>query len=234
MDRGKIYIIPISISENTLAHITPVVISHIHRIKHYAVERARTARRFISSTNPPYKLEEVRLVEIGKHQNQNDQKQIWAWLDQGYDLGIMSESGMPGIADPGQEVIKQAHEKGIHVIPLTGPSSILLALGASGMNGQNFRFAGYLPIKENEVIQKLKELEKRTLSTGESQIFIETPYRNDRLMTLLTKHINDKIRLCISADITGKSEYIKTKTIKSWKSEKEEIGKRPCIFILGR
>ena len=232
MSKGKIYLIPIQIADDNLQHIPPIVIHRLHTIMHLAAERVRTARRFISKTKPPHKIDSIKFTEITKkEENFND---VWKWIEEGHDVGILSESGMPGIADPGQKIVHQAHQKDIRVIPLTGPSSIFLALSASGMNGQSFKFHGYLPIKENQLNTELKKLEKRILSSSETQIFIETPYRNDRLLKSLSKTLNQDIRLCVAADITGENEMIKTMPLKSWSQSGIEIGKRPCIFLLSR
>lgn len=197
------------------------------------MERARTARRFIKSTNPPYKIDELTIIEIDKKgiQYLNEVKNLFS---SNTDVGLISESGMPAIADPGSEVVSLAHKSGYAIKPLTGPSSLFLALAASGMNGQSFAFRGYLPIKEGEITQKLKQLENKILKDNQTQIFIETPYRNDRMFKILINKLPSKIRLCIAKDVTGNEEYIKTLTIQDWKKNTIHIGKIPTIYLLGQ
>ena len=197
------------------------------------VERARTARRFIKSTKPPHKIEELTIIEIDKKGNQY-LKEVQSLFSTNTDVGLISESGMPAIADPGSEVVSLAHKSGYSVKPLTGPSSLFLALAASGMNGQSFAFRGYLPIKEGEISQKLKQLEIKILKENQTQIFIETPYRNDRMFKILINKLPSKIRLCIAKDVTGNEEYIKTLSIQAWKKNNIIIGKIPTIYLLGQ
>ena len=194
----------------------------IHGLKHFVVERARTARRFIKSTNPPYRIEELTIIEIDKKGDQY-LAEVKTLFSDNRNVGLISESGMPAIADPGSEVVSLAHKHGVTVKPLTGPSSLFLALSASGLNGQSFAFRGYLPIKENEIIQKIKQLETIILKENQTQIFIETPYRNERIFKFLTQKLSAKIRLCIAKDVTGQEEYIKTRTISEWKKHPTSI-----------
>lgn len=205
----------------------------IHKIKYFIVERARTARRFIKLTKPSYRIDELTILEITQ-EDDNYIQQCMQWLESGHDVGLISESGMPAIADPGSKIISRLHNHNIKIKPCVGPSSILLGLAASGLNGQNFTFHGYLPIKENQLKSKLKTLEAIIQKTSQSQIFIETPYRNDRLMGILLKSLSSKIKLCLAIDITGKNESIITKTIHQWKNAHFPIGKVPCLFILGK
>ncbi len=231
MQSGRLYLIPIEITDDGMSAIPAYNISIIHNIKHYIVERARTARRFISRTNPPHPISDIEFIEIDE--SRDSIRQCMTWLKQGHNVGVMSESGMPGIADPGQKVVDAAHKANIHIIPLVGPNSIMLALSASGMSGQNFAFNGYLPIKENELKSELKHLESQVLKRKQTQICIETPYRNDRLLKNILDQLNQNIKLCIARDITGKEEMIKTQTIAQWKKENIVIGKWPTIFLLG-
>jgi len=204
----------------------------IHSTKHYIVERARTARRFIKLTNPPYRIEDLEIVEIPR-EGLSHLRQLADWCMEGYHVGVMSESGMPGIADPGNSIVAYAHAHKIKVKVGSGPSSIIMALAASGLNGQNFAFNGYLPIKENELRKCLKSLEIKILKEKQSQIFIEAPYRNDRMFQFLLKEMKPDIKLCIARDITGASEFISTASISEWKKQKVKIDKHPTIFILG-
>ena len=204
----------------------------IHGLKHFVVERARTARRFIKSTNPPYRIEELTIIEIDKKGDQY-LAEVKTLFSDNRNVGLISESGMPAIADPGSEMVSLAHKHGVTVKQLTEPSSLFLALSASGLNGQSFAFRGYLPIKENEIIQKIKQLETIILKENQTQIFIETPYRNERIFKFLTQKLSAKIRLCIAKDVTGQEEYIKTRTISEWKKHPTSIGKIPTIYLIG-
>ncbi len=234
MIKGKIHILPTFISENNLASIPHATIEAIHKIKYFVVERARTARRYISLTKPPYKIEELSMVEINAKQLSHIET-VLNWIHSGKNVGLISESGIPSVADPGSDIISIAHQKGISVIPHTGPSSIITALSASGFNGQNFCFRGYLPIKDNELSQEIKKLETIVNRKDQTQIFIETPYRNDRMFKILISSLNKECKLCVAKDITGKNEFIKTKAIKDWvKLSSFSIGKYPCIFLIGK
>lgn len=212
--------------------IPPETVQLIHSTKHYIVERARTARRFIKLTKPPYRIEELEIIEIPR-EGQFHIKQLAEWCKDGLHVGIMSESGMPGVADPGNSMVAYAHAHKIKVKVASGPSSIIMALAASGLNGQNFTFNGYLPIKENELRKRLKVIENKILKEKQSQIFIEAPYRNDRMFQFLLKEMRPDIKLCIARDITGEFELIMTASISDWKKQIIKIGKHPTIFILG-
>lgn len=197
------------------------------------MERARTARRYIKATNPPYRIEELTIIELDKRDDHKNEIAITELLDQKKDFGLISESGMPGVADPGSEVVTLAHKRGWTVRPLVGPSSLLLALAASGLNGQNFKFEGYLPVKEAPLKKALSQIVNTITRAKTTFIFIETPYRNDRLLATLLKELPGHISLCIARDISGKEEYIKTATVKEWKKKKVVLGKLPTVFLLG-
>ncbi|MBT8188951.1 MAG: SAM-dependent methyltransferase [Saprospiraceae bacterium] len=197
------------------------------------MERLRTARRYLRACGHPKKIDELQFFEFDKN-GPNDFTTIENWLRQGHSVGVISESGMPGIADPGSELVSWAHGKGIPVRPLVGPSSIPLALAASGLNGQNFCFSGYLPIKENDLKKKLESLESQIFKNNQTQVFIETPYRNDRMLKMLKTYLNKNIKLCIARDVTGQDELIMCKKIGQWLNEKITIGKYPCVFLLGK
>jgi len=232
MQKGQLFIIPIQIADNATSSLPQSTIDIIHSTKYYIVERARTARRFISQTKPPYKIEELQILEF-EDSSANINSCI-QWLKEGHSVGVMSESGMPGLADPGQLMCSEAHKEQIKIIPLVGPNSILMAMAASGLNGQNFAFGGYLPIKEPELKKRLKSIEGRIMNENQTQIFIETPYRNDRLLKAFIQSMNSNIKLCIASDITGDSEMIKTQSILHWKKNLPSIGKIPTIFLLGK
>ena len=229
---GHILLIPTVISEDTLIQIPKGTITSIHETTHFVVERSRTARRFIKTTNPPYEISSLNIIEIDQD-GLDYINTAMSWLQQGHNVGVISESGMPGIADPGSDLVIKAHSKGIKVKPLVGPSSIFLSLAAIGLNGQNFCFNGYLPIKENELKSKLKQLESLIQKTRQTQIFIETPYRNDRMLKFLVKNLNPNIKLCVAKDITGDEESITTRRVSDWKNLDFQIGKIPTIFLIG-
>lgn len=230
---ATLYLVPCTISDDSLDVIPESTISVLHSIKHFIAERARTARRFIKSTTPPYTIDELSIVEFDR--DHDAIKEALKWLANGHPVGVISESGIPGIADPGSEIVREAHKKGIKVVPLTGPNSILLALSASGLNGQSFAFNGYLSIKDHELINDIKKYESRVFKENQTQIFIETPYRNDRLLKNLVKHLSPDLKLCIAKDLTGPQEIVKTRPIRKWATMPEfEIGKYPTIFLIGK
>ncbi|HTN45632.1 MAG TPA: SAM-dependent methyltransferase [Flavipsychrobacter sp.] len=226
-----VYLIPIPIAEGKLDTLSRDVYTIIPSLQHFFIENTRTARRFIKSIYPEADIDAMQFSEIDKH-NGADMRQLKEWLKQGKDIGVMSESGCPGIADPGADLVALAQEMEIRVVPLVGPSSVLLALMASGFNGQRFCFNGYLPIKEPLRGKAIKELEQYSQKNRQTQIFIETPYRNNSLLNDFLKHCSDNTRLCIAYDITGEAASIITKTIKQWKQEKPVLEKQPCVFLL--
>lgn len=214
--------------------IPPSTIQVIHGLKHIIAERARTTRRFIKSTKPPYAISDLNIIEID-NDNIDYLQTLDTWFNLDIPIGLISESGMPSVADPGSLVVKKAHEKNIPVSPLVGPSSILLALAASGLNGQSFTFHGYLPIKSNDLKKKIGFIESQALKYNQTQIFIETPYRNDRMLDSLKDCLSPITRLCIARDITGPNEMIVCKPISKYRADRKlKIGKEPCIFIIGK
>jgi len=230
---GKLYLIPTTLGETEPLEVLPISIKRaIENINHYVVENEKSARRFIKKISPRKSQPNLHLSLLNKY---TEAAAIPTFLDpclEGIDMGVLSEAGAPGIADPGAEVVKFAHEKNIQVIPLVGPSSIFLALMASGMNGQNFAFNGYLPIDAGERKKAVKKLERVSRENDQSQIFIETPYRNDKLLAELVRSLSPKTNLCIACDITLPTEYIATKSIGDWKNSPVELHKRPAIFII--
>ncbi|WP_130735587.1 SAM-dependent methyltransferase [Flavobacterium sp. J27] len=235
---GKLYLIPCTLSnpgETTVApeDVLPQTIKRsIDFIDFFIVENEKTARRFIKSIHPEKKQSDLQLALLNKHTETAEHFTMIKPLLEGKNIGLLSESGCPGIADPGAVIVKIAHEKGIQVVPLVGPSSILLALMASGMNGQSFAFNGYLPIDANEKKNELKYYERLSQEKNQSQLFIETPYRNNKLVDDLLQILQPNTYLCIACDITLPTEFIKTKTIAEWKKNKADLHKRPCIFII--
>ena len=204
-------------------------------LDYYIVENTRSARRFLSKAGVARPIEELEFVELNEHTtSQSDVERMLKPILEGRSAGVISEAGVPGIADPGADIVALAHRNGIRVVPLVGPSSIVMVMMASGQNGQSFAFVGYLPIKEGERAQRIKQLERRAQQENQAQIFIEAPYRNLKLMESLLKTLSPKMRLSVAADITSENEYIVTRTIEEWKrSPKPEIEKRPTIFVLG-
>ncbi|HTO36222.1 MAG: SAM-dependent methyltransferase [Flavobacteriaceae bacterium] len=230
---GKLYLIPATLGEISPDDVLPHTIKRsIDFINDYIVENEKTARRFIKSVNPEKNQASLKIQVLNKHTQPEEYTEMLQPCFQGRNIGLMSEAGCPGIADPGAVIVKQAHERGIQVVPLVGPSSVLLALMSSGMNGQNFAFNGYLPIDKNEKKDALKKLEKQSSDKNQTQIFIETPYRNNKLVEDLLQVLNPSTRLCIAADITLPSEFIKTRTVQEWKKNKVDLHNRPTIFII--
>tara|TARA_R110001592_G_scaffold8084_8_gene44337 strand:- start:3113 stop:3835 length:723 start_codon:yes stop_codon:yes gene_type:complete len=230
---GNVYLIPSTLGDMAPFEVLPISIKQtIERLDHYIVENEKTARHFIKKISPRKSQPSLKLFVLNKF---TETQEIPSFLNpclDGFDVGILSEAGCPGIADPGAAVVKIAHEKNIQVIPLVGPSSILLALMASGMNGQNFAFNGYLPIDSTARKKYIKNLERKSKEDNQSQIFIETPYRNNKMLEELIKTLAPSTRICVAADITLPTEYIKTKTAINWKNENVDLHKRPAIFII--
>lgn len=232
--KGKIYLIPTYLGEeNNDSKIFPLEnIAVINKINYYIVENARTARRNLKQMGLTKKIEDLTIFELDKHDKNLDYKKLLEPVFTGNDIGVLSEAGCPGIADPGSEVVKQAHKLDISVVPLIGASSIFLSLMASGFNGQNFKFHGYLPIKNPERTKKIKDLEISAHKHNETQIFIETPYRNNQLLNDLVTNCSPHTQLCIACDITLETEFIKTKSIEFWKKNPIDLNKRPVVFLI--
>lgn len=230
---GKLYLIPTTLGEMNPEDVMPQTIKRsIDFIDDYIVENDKTARKFIKSIAPDKKQAELRLSLLNKHTESSDYQKMIQPLLEGRNVGLMSEAGCPGVADPGAVIVKLAHEKGIQVVPLVGPSSILLAIMASGMNGQSFTFNGYLPIDANEKKNALKQLERLSFEKNQSQLFIETPYRNNKIFEDMLATLQPNTHICVACDITLPTEFIKTLTVNDWKKNKVDLHKRPCIFII--
>jgi len=219
-------------ADNTSNFMAPEILTVIKGTKIFLVENIRTARRFISSLNLGVAIEDLQFHELSKKTPSHEINRLLSPLKNGHDIGVMSESGCPGVADPGAAAAAGAHRMGARVAPLTGPSSILLALMASGLNGQNFTFHGYLPIDKNDRSKAARSLEKESQRQSRTQIFIETPYRNQQMFETLLQACQPETKLCIGVDITGKEEQIETHTISEWKKIKWELHKRPAVFLL--
>jgi 16S rRNA (cytidine1402-2'-O)-methyltransferase len=230
---GKLYLIPTTLGEMNHEDVLPQTIKRsIDFIDDYIVENEKTARKFIKQVQPEKKQPELNLFLLNKHTDSKSHLDFIKPLLEGKNVGLMSEAGCPGVADPGAVIVKLAHEKGIQVVPLVGPSSILLAIMASGMNGQSFTFNGYLPIDKSEKKQALKTLEKLSFDKNQSQLFIETPYRNNKILEDILQTLQPNTLLCIACDITLPTEYIKTMSINLWKKQKVDLHNRPAIFII--
>ncbi len=231
-NNGKLFLIPTVIAENTEDEVIPPHIrTNLIDIQHFLVEDIRTARRFLSSLKLYEKIESLSFSILDKDTLEEDLMRLFKPLFEGNNLGVLSESGCPGIADPGALAVKFAHYHQIRVIPLVGPSSILLALMASGLNGQNFAFQGYLPIESNQAGKAIKALEKISKEKNQTQVFIETPYRNNALFSNLLKNLLPETRLCLALDVTGEKEFIMTKSIKNWRLQPIELPKSPAVFL---
>ena len=231
--KGKLYLIPTRLGDNPPLEVLPLSIKKIiESVNDYIVENEKTARRFIKRISPKKSQSKLVIHILNKY---TDSIELPAFLDaclKGKTVGLLSEAGCPGVADPGADIVQLAHEKDIQVVPLVGPSSILLALMSSGMNGQSFTFNGYLPIDKSERKMELKRLERLSSEYKQSQIFIETPYRNNKLLEDICGSLHVNTRVCVACDITLPTEFIKTKTVKNWKSTTVDLHKRPTIFII--
>lgn len=234
---ATLYLIPCPISDDTaVADVTPAANQAIiDSLDYFIVENTRSARRFLSKSGYAKAIDEATFVELNEHTiSPTEIARMIEPLKAGRSAGVISEAGVPAVADPGQAVVELCHKHNIRVVPLVGPSSILMAVMASGLSGQSFAFNGYLPIKEPERSKTIKRLESRARTEHQSQLFIEAPYRNVKLLEQMLKSLNPDTRLCIACDITSKSEYIRTQTVAQWrKSTMPDIQKRPTIFIIG-
>ncbi len=230
---ATLYLIPTTLGETALDRILPANNANIiSALKYFIVEDVRTARRFLKKTNPTIVIDDLTFFTLNQHTSPAEISTFLKPMTDGHDVGIISEAGCPAIADPGADVVALAQQKQFKVVPLVGPSSILLALMASGFNGQSFAFVGYLPIQPADRSKALKKLENKVYSESQSQIFIETPYRNMKMLDEIISACQPTTKLCIAADITLDTEFIQTKNLKDWKKQLPDLNKRPCIFIL--
>ena len=231
---GTLYLIPVTLGEDNITQVLPPdVVNITQRLDSFVVESEKSARHFLSTIKTIRPVRELTLNLLNEHTEQKDVNALLAPLLAGKDVGLMSDAGCPGVADPGAKLVELAHQKGIRVIPFVGPSSILLSLMASGFNGQQFTFLGYLPVDKTQRNQKLKEIEKRSLTNKETQIFIETPYRNQHMLEAIMSVCQPNTKLCIACDVSLTTELISSKTIASWrKSPLPDLHKRPTIFLL--
>lgn len=233
---GKLYLIPTTLgSETEPLEVMPISVKKvIEQIDYYIVENEKSARRFIKKIAPK-KLQPMLTIKLlDKYAIEEETQKYLDVCEQGFNVGLLSEAGVPAIADPGASIVKLAHQKNIRVVPLVGPSSILMAMMSSGFNGQNFAFNGYLPIDKGDRKRKIKELERTARDKNQSQIFIETPYRNEKMFADLKLTLSPQTQLCIAVDITLPTEYIKTMSIKDWKHQQPDLHKKPAIFIIDK
>ncbi len=229
---GKLYLIPSIISDDTQTLVLPPrLLQTLPGISHFLVENVRTARRFLSSLKIYPGIEPLQFNVLDKDTPLEAMREMFAPIFSGSDMGVLSESGCPGIADPGALAVSFAHANGITVVPLVGPSSILLALMASGLNGQRFAFHGYLPVQEGELVSAIRELERESSKRNQTQIFIETPYRNNRLMAAMLKVLRPDTELCVALDLTGAAEKIRTAKVNAWKAQRVDFPKLPLVFL---
>lgn len=231
--KASLFLIPVTLGETDHAKVLPIYNREIIlQIRHFIVENIRTARRFLKKTDPAIVIDDLTFYELNKHTTPEQVGGYLAPLAKGEHVGIISEAGCPAIADPGADVVAIAQRQHYPVVPLVGPSSILMALMASGFNGQSFAFQGYLPIEGNERTQAIKKLENRIYAEHQTQIFIETPYRNDKLADELIRLCRPSTRLCIASNITCDDESIHTRTMQEWKGKLPDMHKKPTIFLL--
>ncbi|MBT8245821.1 MAG: SAM-dependent methyltransferase [Winogradskyella sp.] len=231
--KGKLYLIPTRLGDNPPLEVLPLSIKKIiEQLDDYIVENEKTARRFIKRVVPSKSQPNLKLKVLNKYTQESELNSFLEPCLNGISMGIISEAGCPAIADPGADIVSIAHAMNIKVVPLVGPSSVLLALMSSGMNGQSFTFNGYLPIDKKERKQQIKALERRSSELNQTQLFIETPYRNNQMLADLSATLHPNTRVCVACDLTLPTEYIKTQSAKDWKNNTEDFHKRPAIFII--
>ena len=233
MIESALYLIPVPLSEGAVENVLPASnLALVGEIKHFVVEHVRSARRFLKKCDRSINIDELTFYELNRHTDPNAIADYLQPLERGEAMGVISEAGCPAIADPGADVVAIAQRKGLKVRPLVGPSSILMGLMGSGFNGQSFAFLGYLPIDQGERARKFKEMERLIRNDNQTQIFIETPYRNNKLMAEMCKQLPGNLALCVATDITGAGEKIVTKTVREWAHSKYDFDKVPTIFLL--
>ena len=233
MFNGKLYLIPTPLGEGDPAQVLPVsVLEIIPTLTCFVVEEVRTARRFLSAAGLKGHIADLEFHELNEHTDPRQVEELAGLFADGRNVGLLSEAGLPAVADPGALLVALCHRHGIEVVPLVGPSSLMMALMASGLNGQSFAFVGYIPAKTEERRAALRNLEKRSASARQSQILIETPYRNDSLMADMLGCLAGSTRLCVAANLTCPDQFICTRTVAQWKQHPVTIGKRPCVFVL--
>jgi len=231
---GTLYLIPVPLGPTSPASaLTPDVLAAIKPLTHFVVEQAKTARAFLKAVGTVLPLQELKLEELNEHTRADALEALLSPLRAGHDIGLLSEAGCPAVADPGANLVALAQKENIRVVPFIGPSSLLLSLMASGLNGQRFAFQGYLPAKEVDRSKALRELEAESRKKQQTQLFIETPYRNRQMFDAILSSCQAATRLCVATDLTLPGEYIRTQTIETWKKQTPpEIERRPTVFLL--
>ena len=233
MPEVAIYLIPVTLGDTAIDHVLPSYNKEvIFGIRHFIVEDVRSARRFLKKVDSSINIDALTFYPLNKHTSAQEMSTYLSPLAQGNPMGVISEAGCPAVADPGADVIAVAQRKNYKVVPLVGPSSIILSVMASGFNGQSFAFNGYLPVEQSDRIRKIKELEQRAYNENQTQIFIETPYRNNKMAEDIVRTCRPQTRLCIAANITLDGEYIHTKTVHEWRGKLPDLNKMPCIFLI--
>lgn len=228
-----LYLLPVTLGDTPIEKVLPEYNREvIAGIRHFIVEDVRSARRFLRNVDPRFDIDGSQFFELNKHTSPQDIAGFLRPLCDGKSMGVISEAGCPAVADPGADVVAIAQRKGLKVVPLVGPSSIILSVMASGFNGQSFAFNGYLPIKPEERAKKLRQLEQRIYNEEQTQLFIETPYRNAKMIEDILKICRPQTKLCIAANITCEGEYVRTRTVKEWQGKVPDLSKIPCIFLL--
>ncbi len=233
MDKGRLFLIPSPLGDNDPAEVIPApVLKSLEGFRTFVVEEIRTARRYLSRAGLKGRISELEFHELNEHTDQATIEGYLQLFDNGNDVALISEAGLPAVADPGAQLVALAHRHGIEVVPAVGPSSLMMALMASGLNGQSFAFCGYIPAKTEDRRSRLRTLEKVSGQLRQTQIIIETPYRNDSLFADILSVCGASTKVCIAANITMPDAYIKTKKVSEWKKEALTIGKRPCVFLI--
>jgi 16S rRNA (cytidine1402-2'-O)-methyltransferase len=230
---AALYLIPVTLGDTPVEQVLPEYNRQVvSAIRHFIVEDVRSARRFLKKVDRDIDIDALTFYSLNKHTQADALSGYLQPLAAGEAMGVISEAGCPAVADPGADVVAMAQHKGLKVVPLVGPSSIIMAVMGAGFNGQNFAFNGYLPIEQGERIAKLKQLEQRIYAESQTQLFIETPYRNNKMLEDIVHTCRPQTRLCIAANITCEGEYIRTRTIKEWSGRLPDLSKMPCIFLL--
>lgn len=231
--KGRLFLIPSPLGDNDPAEVIPAgVLSMLPSISTYVVEAVRTARRYLSAAGLKGHVQDIEFHELNEHTTPKEVEALMKLFDDGRDVGLITEAGLPAVADPGAQLVRLCHRHGVEVVPMSGPSSLMLALMASGLNGQSFAFLGYLPAKTEERRQALRSIEKHSSTARQTKIFIETPYRNDSLLADILSVCRADTEVCIAANITMPDAFIRTKTAGEWKKSVPTIGKRPCVFLI--
>lgn len=233
---SALYLIPVTLGDTPHENVLPSYNAQVVRdIRHFVVEEIRTARRFLRRMDREFPIDDCTFFEMGKHADVSRFSEYLAPIAKGHSVGVICEAGCPAVADPGAEVVSLAQKHGICVVPLVGPSSMILAVMASGLGGQSFAFNGYLPVQDADRAKRLKQLENRALAEGQTQLFIETPYRNRKMFDTMCASLRPDTRMCIAAGITTQDEWIRTQSIRDWKrTGMPDLGKIPAIFLIGK